>query len=176
MAQRPTGDSGRPALGVQAMAVATGAFLTGAMGCVSAVFVPVLIDTNTDASHLLRQWARTFYYGHLILPTICVGACGVYAYSALTKRAAGSKHWSRYAAAGITTITMVPYTWLVMASTNNTLFSLLSSVESSSGVGVDLELVQGLVVRWAWLHVVRTVFPLLGTIVGFRGILKEVGL
>ena len=78
-----------------------------------------------------------------------------------------------YTAAGATTITMVPFTWL-MAPTNNTLFRL-EALASAMASAVDLSAVQELVVRWAWQHVVRSVFPLGGAILGLVGVLQELG-
>ena len=51
-----------------------------------------------------------------------------------------------YTAAGATTITMVPFTWLMMAPTNNTLFRL-EALASAMASAVDLSAVQELVVR-----------------------------
>ncbi|KAL4985709.1 DUF1772-domain-containing protein [Aspergillus falconensis] len=154
--------------GVQATAV-----ITGAMLCLSAIAVPVFLDTDHTSSHLVRQWARTYHYGHIILPAVCIATCGLYAYITLTKRATGRKHWRTYAAAGMTTLAMVPFTWVLMTPTNNTLFGL---EKASSETGEDdLGAVRQLVVTWSWLHVTRSLFPLVGAIFGLRGLLEDRG-
>ncbi|KAK4870172.1 hypothetical protein LT330_005226 [Penicillium expansum] len=142
------------------------------MLCLSAIAVPVFLDTDDTSSHLVRQWARTYYYGHIILPAICIATCGLYGYITLNKRAANRKHWPTYAAAGVTTLAMVPFTWVLMTPTNNTLFGL---EKASSETAEDLGAVRRLVVTWSWLHVTRSLFPLLGAIVGFRGLLHDLG-
>ena len=146
----------------------------------SAFAVPVLLDTNQDASHVLRQWARMYHYGHIYLPALCVATCGLYGCAALTRRwqdaaagPAGSKGrnggWIRYALAAVATGVMVPFTWYVMVPTNNTLFRL----GAPGSEAVPLELVRGLVVRWAWLHVARSLTPLVGALLGFSTLVRE---
>lgn len=147
----------------------------GAMMSLSAIGVPVFLDTNTESAQLLRQWARLYHYGHIYMPAVSVAATSLYAYVAMRKRAAKSKQWSKYALAGAVTITMVPFTWLMMVPTNNTLFGLLA-LASATASAVDLSNLQGLVVKWAWLHVVRSLFPLFGAILGLTGVLQELGL
>lgn len=40
-------------------------------------------------------------------------------------------------------------------------------------VGTELTLARALVLKWAWLHVMRSLFPLLGAIIGFVSLLQE---
>jgi hypothetical protein len=120
-------------IGVPATAVIAGAFLSGTnhtspesrrnltmssvlgmMFSLSAVTIPVLLDTNSDPSNLLSQWARLFRYGHNIMPTSAVATTGLYAYTAVRKRAASRPQWLYYAAAGAATVSIVPFTLLVM--------------------------------------------------------------
>lgn len=141
------------------------------MASLSAFVIPVLLDTNVAADHMLRQWVRLYHYGHIYMPALCVATCGIYVYAALGKRrAAAGSDWSRcYALAAVSTIAMVPFTWLVMAPTNNTLFRL----ESLGSAVTDLALVRILLVRWAWLHAMRSLSPLLGAYLGFTGLVQE---
>lgn len=150
-------------------------FHLGAMTGLSAICVPVLLDTNTEVSHLYRQWARLFYYGHNYMPTTAVAVAGLYAYAALRHRAANNKQWLVYAIASVTTIAIVPFTLLVMNSTNNTLFRL-HALAVASPETEDLSTAHELLVKWAWLHLCRSAFPLAGAIIGFFGVLKELGI
>lgn len=145
------------------------------MFCLSAIAVPVFLDTDTQSGHLLRQWARTYHYGHIILPAACIATCGLYAHVALAKRASGREHWRTYGTAAATTLAMVPFTWAVMTPTNNTLFRLEEAAVASSDPVADLAAAQALVVRWSWMHVARSLFPLIGAIVGFTGLLRDLG-
>lgn len=130
--------------------------------------VPVFLDTNENAGHMVRQWVRLYHYGHIYLPALCVATCGLYGFAAMTKWATGQKQWARYALAAVSTFAMVPFTWLVMTPTNDTLFGF-----DASGAAEDLGYGRGLVVKWAWLHVTRSLFPLIGAFIGFKTILQE---
>lgn len=141
----------------------------------SVICVPVLLDTNTEVSQLYRQWARLYHYGHNIMPAVAVSVAGLYAYAALRYRAANNKQWLVYAMAGATTITIVPFTLLIMNSTNNTLFRL-HDLAVASPETEDLGTAHELLVKWAWLHLCRSVFPLAGAILGLFGVLKELGM
>lgn len=168
MTKRPDIGVSAPKINVPAAAVISGSFLSGAMMSLSAFVIPVFLDTDQDAEHMVRQWARLYHYGHIYLPALCVSTTGLYAYASLSKRVADNKQWSRYALAATSTIAMVPFTWLVMTPTNNTLFRL-----DASELVMELSLVRGLVVRWAWLHVTRSLFPLVGAILGFMTLHQE---
>lgn len=139
----------------------------GAMMSLSALVVPVLLDTIDDETQMLRQWARLYHYGSIYMPALCVATCSIYGYVARSKRAAISP-WSRYALAAVSTFGMVPFTWWVMVPTNNALFELHRSEEST-----DLGLVRVLVVKWAWLHVLRSLYPLFGVFLGFRALIER---
>lgn len=134
----------------------------------SAFTIPVFLDTNVDAGQILQQWMRLYYYGHTYMPALCIATCGLYGYAALSRRVSSHKQWYRYALAAVLTISMVPFTWLVMVSTNDTLFLL-----GASDSGTELNLARALVVKWAWLHVMRSLSPLFGAILGFVSILHE---
>lgn len=140
----------------------------------SAITIPVFLDTDTDPTHLLRHWARLYHYGHIYMPTVCVTTCGLYAYTALSKRVSSRIQWRIYAIAGVTTITMVPFTWLIMVPTNDKLFQLKALGETTASE-VDMNNVQDIVMTWVWLHVIRSLFPLVGAILGLLAVLQEVG-
>ncbi|OGE53284.1 hypothetical protein PENARI_c008G07841 [Penicillium arizonense] len=144
------------------------------MVCLSGVVIPVFLDTDTDSAHLLRQWVRVYHYGHIYMPALCVGTFGLYQYTAL-QNYRNNGNWLLYAVAGVTTIAMVPFTWVFMAPTNNVLFGLDKSATESMAVETLIS-VQDIIVKWSWLHIVRSLFPLVGVLLGFRGILRELGL
>lgn len=141
----------------------------------SLLAVPVLLDTDTKPSHLLAQFVQLYQYGHRTMPALAVATCLLYGYIARRKRAT-SRSWLIHAVAGVATITMVPFTWLVMLPTNNTLFRLNEEKETSLTASGDLVQVQELVLRWSRLHLIRSLFPLAGAIVGFKGLLQDVKL
>lgn len=133
----------------------------------SLMAVPVFLDTTTDAPQLFHQWVRMYHYGHQILPTMAVGTFLLYAYTA-AKRRSDRASWGVFALAALTTVSMLPFTWLVMVPTNNELFRLevVSKTEPLvKGIGEARELV----VRWGWLHFTRSLLPLVGAIIGTIG-------
>jgi hypothetical protein len=138
------------------------------MMCFSAVTIPVIVEINTDGLHLLRQWARVYYYGHLFMPALCVGTASLFALSAYRKRVKERVAWSIFDVAALTTFAMVPFTYIAMTSKNDAMFALAKA----DAVGLDQA--RGLVVGWAYLHAFRSLFPLLGAICGFRGLLAGV--
>jgi hypothetical protein len=147
------------------------------MMSLSAFVIPVFLDTNGDANHMLRQWTRLYHYGHIYLPALCITTCGLYAYVALSKRASGKRQWTQYVLAALSTIAMVPFTWVAMTPTNDTLFRL----EALGSIGIDtaeaeLGYVRALVMKWAWLHVTRSFAPLIGAILGLYSLLQECNL
>jgi hypothetical protein len=139
----------------------------------SLVAVPVLLDTSTQASQLLTQFVQLYQYGHKLMPSLAVATFLLYGYTSIRRRALG-KPWLRHVVAGVTTLSIVPFTWIVMVPTNDRLFLLYAESRTASVV-VDLGLVQALLIRWARLHIVRSLFPLAGALVGGNSILLELG-
>jgi hypothetical protein len=127
------------------------------MTSLSLISVPVLLDTATDSPHLLRQWSRMYHYGHLC--------------TALQQNALG-KPWGIFACAGGVTIAIAPFTWVVMGGINGELFRRLErvgGVSKENATSGELEEVKGLVKRWSWLHLMRSMLPLAGTVLGVVG-------
>ena len=137
----------------------------------SLMAIPVLLDTTTQAPQLFHQWVRMYYYGHQVLPTMAIGTFLLYSYTSAKKRGA-RKPWGLFAVAGVTTISILPFTWVFMVPTNNELFRL-------EGVSKTEPMVRGiveakeLVVKWSWLHSIRSLLPLAGAIMGTIGTFRK---
>ncbi|KAF7162436.1 hypothetical protein CNMCM5623_007727 [Aspergillus felis] len=151
----------------QATAVITGAFLSGAMMGLSLIEIPVLLDTATHSLDLLQHFLRLYDIGHKMMPSLAITTCLLYGHAMTSARAAGRSGLPHMIAA-VTTISMVPFTWLVMAPTNNALFQM-----HSNPAAPNLGEAQQLLVRWAKLHAMRSLFPLAGAVLGFRLVLRE---
>ncbi|KAF1957833.1 DUF1772-domain-containing protein [Byssothecium circinans] len=162
----------RPSVGVPATAFLMGAFLSGFMMSLSAITIPVLLDTNTVSKDLLNQWLSLFHYGHTIIPTCAMGVAGLHVLTALRRRAASRQKWRLYAAAAVSTVGIVPFTFIFMSPTNNTLFRLS---ETSAGTGDSLKNVRQILIKWTWMHVARALFPLYGAVTSLVGVLQELG-
>lgn len=164
-------DPAKSTAGYQTAALITGSFLSGAMVALSGVAVPVFLDTTKTAGELYIQWARTYHYGHLALPALSVGTFLLYSHVAALKARAG-RRWRSSLLAGVVTMAMVPFTWVVMTPTNNRLFGL----EAAAKAGVlssGLEEAQGLVTKWASMHLARSFFPLAGAVMGSMILLRK---
>ncbi|KAI4159434.1 MAG: hypothetical protein LQ342_006604 [Letrouitia transgressa] len=153
-------------IGTQATAVVTGAFLSGVMMSLSVIAVPVLLDTNTQASQLFQQWARIYHYGHLALPTLAIVVFFLYTYVSFNKRSA-KQPWAGLALAGVTTLGVMPFTFIFMIPRNNELFRLESASKIDPSVKGIIE-ARELVVKWSWLHFTRSLLPLTGAIIGLK--------
>ena len=140
------------------------------MTSLSLVAVPVLLDTAISSPQLLRQWSRMYHYGHLIMPSLAAGTLLLHACTALQQNALG-KPWGIFACAGGVTIAIAPFTWIVMEGVNGELFGRLERVGASKerNASDDLEEVKSLVKRWSWLHLMRSMLPLAGAVLGVVG-------
>lgn len=148
----------------------------------SLITVPVLLSPSPSPSPspshlLLSQWARMYHYGFQMTPTAAIGTFLIYTYISIAKQRA-RKPWRLFMLAGLTTLSIIPFTLLVMLPTNNELFRLEGlgkQLEGKEG-GREMEEVKGLVRRWSWLHVGRSLLPLVGAVLGMVGTLGgEVG-
>ena len=104
------------------------------------------------------------------MPTLAIGTLLLYTYTCIRQRAA-KRPWGLFALAGATTISTVPFTWIVMVPTNNELFRL-EAVSKADPRGLNLPAVKELVVKWNWLYAVRSLLPLVGAVFGTSGTLK----
>ncbi|KIM92900.1 hypothetical protein OIDMADRAFT_21636 [Oidiodendron maius Zn] len=157
---------------LQATAVVAGSFLSGAMMSLSLVAVPVFLDTDTQPSHLLAHFVRLYHYGHRLMPSLAVGTFTLYAISSY-KAHAVDEIWLRPLLAGVITLSLVPFTWVTMTPTNYALFDLYDQGKAEKKV--DFGQVRRLVVKWNWLHIVRSLFPLLGAVLGGTHVLHQLG-
>lgn len=137
----------------------------------SLMIVPMFLDTNTQPAHMLTQWVRLYHYGHLLLPSMAVSTSLIYGYTITSKQASG-KPWITYAMAAAVTVSIIPFTLLVMAPTNNTLFRLDDEIGIKEVVAT-LDDVRDLVTRWGRMHFIRSCFPLIGAALGLRGLVDE---
>ncbi|KFZ03776.1 hypothetical protein V502_10671 [Pseudogymnoascus sp. VKM F-4520 (FW-2644)] len=85
-------------VGVPAMAIILGTFLSGAMMGLSAFAIPVFLDTNVNAEQLLRQWMRLYHYGHMYMLALCIATFGLYG-SIMDKLTELQRHSDQLAAA-----------------------------------------------------------------------------
>ncbi|EOA85726.1 uncharacterized protein SETTUDRAFT_169632 [Exserohilum turcica Et28A] len=158
---------------LQAAAVIVGSFLSGFMVSLSIIAIPVLVETKTDANQLFHQWTRVYHYGNQLIPGIAIGTFLLYTFACFQRRTAERpKSWRLLALAGLVTVSIIPFTLLIMKPTNDKLFHLESVTRTAkpaehAGVkAIELKEAEELVVWWASMHAVRSTFPLIGAIIG----------
>ncbi|EAA31381.1 DUF1772-domain-containing protein [Neurospora crassa] len=87
-----------------------------------------------------------------------------------TQKRKNEKRSKLFAIAAIATLAIGPLTLLVMSPTNKELMRL-NEIQIEPGPLVsDVEEVRELVRRWNWLHIVRSLGPVVGCVVGWFGV------
>lgn len=137
----------------------------------SLMAVPVFLDTTKQAPQLFQQWLSMYNYGFPVLPTISVATCSLYLLTAVRQRVVDGP-WLIYAAAGLITVAMLPFTWLFLWPINETIMGL--EADTRAGRPARLEEAQELVKLWSRTHFLRSFFPLAGALIGLGGLLNEV--
>ncbi|KAB8203746.1 hypothetical protein BDV35DRAFT_384103 [Aspergillus flavus] len=99
--------------------------------------IPILIETTRQPAQLVHQWSRIFYSGHRKGPGIALVTGALYGYAAWAKYSVGEP-WHHWMVAGVTTVSMVPYTWMFMNATNTALFHAEDQFEKG-GVEISLQ-------------------------------------
>lgn len=140
---------------------------SGAMVSLSLVAVPVFLDTTTEAAQLFFQWTRMYHYGHQVLPVMAVCTLHLYGYTC-TKKWGTKRPWGLFALAGVTTVSIIPFTWIFMVPTNNELFRLEAASKAEPLV-LEISGAKELMVKWTWLHFTRSLLPLAGAILDTLG-------
>lgn len=142
----------------------------------AAMAIPVLLETTTDAPQLFHQWTRVYHYGHQVLPGMAIGTFLLYTFACFRRRRAENpKPWRLLALAGLVTVSIIPFTLLIMKPTNDELFRLESvtrMIQPGEHAGVNvmgIKEAKELVVRWAFMHATRSTLPLIGAIIGVVG-------
>lgn len=120
--------------------------------------IPVMLETSTSSSGLLKQWNLIFSKGHRQGPIISLVTGFIHMFAAWRSRE------PLFAVAGAATIAMIPYTWIFMRGVNNALFA--ASQWSDEVKETSQEKVRGLVASWSRYNAVRALFPLSGAVIG----------
>ncbi|KAL8809720.1 MAG: hypothetical protein Q9223_003108 [Gallowayella weberi] len=151
----------------QGLGITASSFLAGTLYAASTIAIPTILAPKTTPSLLLSQWHTIYRTGMKIGPTIAL--LGAVNYLSVAWGAYNSTYdtrvWKSYVAAAVGTIGIVPFTLIFMASTNNT---LLAQVAKSTLPETEI---RGLVENWAFLNLVRTGIPVVGTALGLYGAL-----
>ncbi|ROV88793.1 hypothetical protein VSDG_08985 [Cytospora chrysosperma] len=142
------------------------AWTSGGQAMISILAVPGLLSTTTPVPGqvLAQQWAGIYSQGKVLGPQAAVISLLGYGYL-LYGRSRQGRGWGDCLGAMGLTIGIVPFTLIFMDPTNQ---ALLRVAEGSSSLGS--EAVGELLVRWKWLNLTRSMFPLAGGLLGLYGL------
>ncbi|MCJ1316010.1 hypothetical protein MMC15_001330 [Xylographa vitiligo] len=151
----------------QVAAIISTGFVSGLIFTLSHIAVPALYHAPTTV--MLKQWATLYAIGKATAPTTLLAAA---AFSGYLAYAVPSLRWN-YTAAAILPCMVVPWTAIMMSSTNDELARRLMAVEDLKGSKTTSEtsMPEGqktadLLAKWQSLNYVRALFPLAGSAVG----------
>ncbi|KAI0531792.1 hypothetical protein GGR58DRAFT_518242 [Xylaria digitata] len=124
----------------------------------SAFGIPTILNGDAPSEVTVRQWRFQFLRGRAVMPAIGILNAVNYWNIAHRCRLRGLE-WRGFAAAGVSTFFMVPFTVVFMMAINNTLFEASERREKT----LSDDSVKSLIKKWGDLNLVRAVVPILGT-------------
>lgn len=171
----------------QTLGITTAAVLSGAIASLSYKAMPGLL--LAPGSLAVQQWQTMYARGVRTAPPLAGFALLNFVYLSYRHYHATlpSLHdkWTGYAVAGLSTIAIVPYTLVVMADVNGKLHALANRARSVSAttkrpapgegeaegadepaLAINEANAKQLLDHWGMLNLGRSVFPLVGAVVG----------
>lgn len=135
----------------------------------SLITMPVLLNSPLSTAQLCSVWSQIYVRGRGLLPALAVGTFLMYGYASRKQKL--SKSSKALILAGTITIAIAPFTWIVLAPTNNKLFALQADNQDMTTFLGDVEPAKKLISEWSRLHFVRSLLPLFGAAAGlFYGV------
>jgi hypothetical protein len=142
------------------------------MIALSAIAVPMMLETASLAPHVLRQAGSMVMYGMMLMPSLSITTMLLYSCAALLKHRAGDAGWAMSMLAAAVTMAMIPFAWIFMVSTNKALLRIQLAGNDAAKLDVGtVEEAREIVGKWGWLNGCQALFPLVGVIIGTRAIL-----
>ncbi|GAW21089.1 hypothetical protein ANO14919_106020 [Xylariales sp. No.14919] len=124
----------------------------------SAFGIPTILNGGTPSEVMVRQWRFQFVRGRAFMPAL--GALNAINYWNVAYRCwLRGLEWRGFAAAGVSTFFMIPFTLAFIAGINNKLFEASKRREKT----LSDDSVRSLIKKWGDLNIVRAVVPILGT-------------
>ncbi|KAK1595885.1 uncharacterized protein LY79DRAFT_588449 [Colletotrichum navitas] len=149
---------------ITAITTATGilgcAWWAGATASLSMFSVPTILQGSSEPAHALRLWRHIFLNGASTGPKVALVTFLSLAYTAYDHHNRGAV-WKPYATAAVLSLAIMPFTLVVMSSTNNALMAGAQGVETLS-----LSETTELLTRWRTLNLVRSFISLASAGIG----------
>lgn len=135
----------------------------------SVLAIPGLLSASSPVPGqvLAQQWAGIYSRGKVLGPQAAAVSLLGYGYL-LYDRSRQNRSWGDCLGAMGLSIAIVPFTLVLMDPTNQ---ALLAVADGASTLGS--EAVGALLVRWKWLNLVRSLFPLAGSLLGLYGLVGQ---
>lgn len=114
-----------------------------------------------------KTWLELYSRGANIMPKVAGLTSLLLGYSAYEARRQSGK-WKGYVVALVSVMAIVPWTLIAMKRTNASL-----TTAAKAGPAANKEKVTALIRKWNALNLVRSSFPLLGTIFALRTFLSN---
>lgn len=107
-------------------------------------------------------------HGHIQGPLLSAFAASLWGYTAYQHHQTHlySPYVTALSTAAALTASIMPYTWVVMSSTNSRLFELAARADGEGLSGKEEAEARGCVERWGRLNFWRGMVPLVGGVVG----------
>lgn len=131
---------------------------------------PVLFQTTTSPSQLLRQWQAIYLNGHRKGPIIAL-VVGLLHILAAREQMLRGQSGLLHGVAAATTVGMIPYTWIFMLGVNEKLFRMVR--EADVARETSWEAVKLWTGRWNTLNAVRALCPIAGAVIGLCEVLRR---
>lgn len=127
----------------------------------SLLAVPGLLSAAVPSQALAQQWEGIYTRGKALGPRMALVSLAGYAYLAYDRRSQGQSY-AGYIVAAVLSLGIMPYTIVFMSPTNNALLGVAGGATQTLGESAVRELVS----KWKDLNLVRSVFPLVGAVIG----------
>ncbi|KAH8899427.1 DUF1772-domain-containing protein [Thozetella sp. PMI_491] len=141
-------------------------WITGGIMNMSTLAIPALLAATLPPQAVATQWNFLFERGKATMPPTAVASLLGYAYLAYDAHARG-QGWKGYAAAGLLTVSIVPFTLIVLDPTNRA----LTAVANGSIKLLGEEGTKVLLQKWARINFFRSLLTLSGSLIGFWSLL-----
>ncbi len=141
---------------------------SGSTAGISMIGVPgLLVAAASDPQAATRQWKAMYSVGKVVGPAMSLVSLTGYGILAYSQSGQGES-WKGYLTAGLLTVGLMPFTVIVMTSTNDALLRIADG--GAKGAATE-QAVTTLLKQWRGLNMVRSIFPLCGFLVGFWSLL-----
>ncbi|KAF4589404.1 DUF1772 domain protein [Ophiocordyceps camponoti-floridani] len=147
------------ATGIVGSAWASGAIVTFSIS--AAAVTKAAPDVITTA----HCWRELYGLGASLMPKVAITVALSYAYAAYDVFGRGGR-WTGFAAAACTTLSIVPFTLMVMKNTNAELHQAAVNTP-------DAARLSSLMDTWISLNFARGLLPLVGTVLGIQSFLDN---